>query len=637
MKQLLLLYLMILPALGLQGKHVSEISARHIAVNYYSHYVSVPDRNVSIAKTIYFRTKEDTTMYIFTFSPGGFVIVSADDCAIPVLAYSPEGTFCIDNIPPNIESWINHYSTQIHQLSHNGFYINKNIKDRWEKILKGEFPDDGKSVGALLSTIWDQDCYYNFHCPAASAGPCGKALTGCGATAMAQVMRYHSYPSKGNGSHGYYHNVYGYLYADFGNTFYEWLNMPDIVHVSSSIINIEAVSVLMFHCGVAVDMNYGPQSSSSGLSSICNALVNYFNYLGTAQMVSRSDYSDWAWAELLKNNINASLPVLYRGADNANENGHLFVIDGYSEQGYFSDYFHINWGWGGVNNGLYYLYDLTPPGSAQFNYFQYAIVDIEPGYMNQFPINKDFQDNDINSGGWTVEPNWEDNPLTWYIDFYKDKYYARASGYSSGINYAIESWLISPRFSNSLGRRVCLSFDNATKWEGPPLQTLISLDWDGNPSGISSASWVSLSPALSPGNWNFVNSGVLDLSSYSGPNIHIAFRYYSTSSAAATWEIDNIKIYENTNGIEENGKENNVNLSLFPNPAMTSVTIESALLKGELNVRLINILGKELMNKKIGFSGKCTLDISAIPDGVYLLTLERTDGNRFSTRFVKTK
>jgi len=639
MRYIILLCLLIIPAFYMEGKPVSEHYARKIATNYYSRSASAATDDISIAKTIRIRSDEVTTIYIFNFTTGGFVIVSADDAVIPILGYSPKGVFSIDNMPSNIDEWIKNYSRQILQLSmRNSSHLQKKT-DYWERIINKEFPKEVKSVSPLLSTTWNQDCYYNNFCPVASTGPCERAYAGCVATAMAQVMRYHSYPSKGSGTHGFEHDLYGYLHADFGNTVYEWTNMPEFLNINSNQADIEAVSILIYHCGVAVDMDYGPTGSSAGLDLVREALVNYFNYLGTAKIELKSNYSNEEWADLLRNNLDASLPVLYRGADDENENGHLFVIDGYQEQGSYFDHFHINWGWGGQNDGFYYIYNLAPPGSVQFNYYQYAIVNIEPILINPLPISKDFQDNDINSGGWTVaaiENSWL-GYFPWYVDFYNNKYYAKVSAYLSSTYYPSESWLISPKFRNNLRRKIYLSFDNATKWPGPALQTLISLDWDGNESNVTSASWHVLSPVLSPGDWKFVNSGVLDLSGYIGSNIHIAFRYTSTNWEAATWEIDNIRIYENTIGIEEMDKGDSLDISLYPNPGSISMTIESRFLKGELNLSLVTVTGEKVLDQKVDFSGKYNLDISSLPVGLYLLSLQRVDGQRFSYRMVKTE
>jgi len=263
-----------------------------------------------------------------------------------------------------------------------------------------------------LTTKWDQGWPYNKFCPEDEQGPGGHALVGCVATAMAQIMKYHTYPEHGMGSHSYYHPDYGMISANFGETTYDWENMPDILTTASQ-TEIDAVALLSFHCGVSVDMNYGPEGSGAQSYAVKTSLINYFGYSPGAQYVAKSSYSDSAWVNLLKYDLDNHRPIYYAGRIAPNGEGHAFVCDGYK----LGNYFHFNWGWEGYSDGYYYLNNLNP-GGYNFTYSQKAIVHIKPAY-----INANFAADHIVG----VEPfvvqftDFSDgNPTTWRWDFNND-------------------------------------------------------------------------------------------------------------------------------------------------------------------------------------------------------------------------
>ncbi|MDD3687401.1 MAG: C10 family peptidase, partial [Bacteroidales bacterium] len=203
---------------------------------------------------------------------------------------------------------------------------------------------------------------YNAQCPVDVAGPCGRVYTGCVATAMAQVIRYLEWPVNGVGSRCYTHYNYGELCADYSAATYDYSIMPN----GSG--NAE-VAELMYHCGVSVSMGYSPTGSGAYSSSVPTALRNYFDYKNVV-ILSKSSYTDDAWHNILRNEIDNSRPIYYSGHGSG---GHAFVFDGY--QG--TDYFHVNWGWGGSYNGYFYTNDLTP-GSSNFTNSQNAVIGAIP-------------------------------------------------------------------------------------------------------------------------------------------------------------------------------------------------------------------------------------------------------------------
>lgn len=314
------------------------------------------------------------TLYVYNLD-NGFVIISADDAAEPVVGYSDEGRFNPDQIPCNMRSFLNGYAREI------GVLREHDAPSKWQYAFVSQPKDTltGVIVGPLLTTRWSQDTLYNDMCPADTAGPNGHTYTGCVATAMAQVIRYWEYPTVGNGEYGYEHNYegvlegcgnYGYLYANFGNTTYDYAHMPDVLDESSTAEEVAAVATLMFHCGVSVNMMYGVQGSGAiGIMS-AKALRNYFRYPSNVKAVARDNYTYQEWHELINHELDEQAPVFYGGND-ADEGGHAFVCDGYSDD----NYYHINWGWEGRCNG-YYKLELLNPSIYYFTYGQHITINV---------------------------------------------------------------------------------------------------------------------------------------------------------------------------------------------------------------------------------------------------------------------
>lgn len=278
-----------------------------------------------------------------------------------------------------------------------------------EAILQRTRLDEGldiglrpaKDVAPLLSTTWNQGCGYNSQCPVDVAGPCGKVYTGCVATAMAQVIRYFQYPAHGVGNKCYTHYTYGELCADFAAATYNYALMPN----GSG--NTE-VAKLMFHCGVSVNMGYSPTGSGAYSSSVPIAMRNYFDFKNVI-LASKGSYTVSTWHKILKNEIDNSRPIYYAGNGTG---GHAFVFDGY--QG--SDYFHINWGWGGSYNGYFYTNDLTP-GSNNFTNWQNAVIGAIPSSLF---TNLDFSSAITLNCATPVSQNLASGNN--YINYYKNPY-----------------------------------------------------------------------------------------------------------------------------------------------------------------------------------------------------------------------
>lgn len=373
---------------------VSRQSAQTIALNFYK--VNAPAVTGSLNAVLnYTRQDSDGTIefYVFNIQPGpGFVIISADDNFKPVLAYSTESSFN-SNVPASIGliNWMTNTGNKIHAGIQQQVSADAIIKNQWQSYANGTNPVSSRSgsVSPLVATTWNQNPYYNLFCPVISTGQC---VTGCVATAMAQIMKYWDYPRQGTGSFQYddvvatspdvpsqYSNNIGTLSANFGATIFNWNDMPNAV---TGPANDTAVAWLMYMCGISVAMNYGSESSSfvtyadaggPGHPSAQNSYITYFAYdPNTIQNVSRANYNDADWIALLENDLNAGRVVQYVGFA-PNGGGHTWVCDGYDE----GNMLHMNWGWGGYYNGFYDVTDLNATLQG-YNVFDEALIGIQP-------------------------------------------------------------------------------------------------------------------------------------------------------------------------------------------------------------------------------------------------------------------
>lgn len=333
------------------------------------------------------KSTEDPLFYIFNLDKeAGFVILSADDRVMPVLGYSLSQDFTGDNLPDALVYMLEGYAEQISELINSQAETGIRAKSQWADLFAGNDNLLYKSVSAvnpLVSTTWGQSPYYNDLCPYDNQYQ-QLTVTGCVATAMSQIMKYWEHPAQGIGYHSYDHDTYGTQSANFSSQTYNWSAMPNNLNGPN-----EQVAIIMQHCGVAVDMDYGvAETGGSAAYVISNAspvqhcveysLKEYFDYSTDMQGVIREYYDDATWLQMMKSDLDAGRPIQYAGFGAGG--GHTWVCDGYDN----SNLFHMNWGWGGVYDGYYSLDNLAPGvggaggGSGSFTSGQQALIGIEP-------------------------------------------------------------------------------------------------------------------------------------------------------------------------------------------------------------------------------------------------------------------
>ena len=370
---------------GLYATIVTVQDAENVGVSFFK--INVPTAPSTLSTTLIYTQTEPSgaaDFYVFGITPGkGFVIVAADDAIEPVIGYSSESNF--DLTPVNnigLKDWMKSSAAKISGAVQQHIVADANISNLWTSYRHSINPYVGRasSVAPLMTTTWNQEPYYNAACPGSGSS---QAVTGCVATAMAQIMKFWNYPTTGQGSFSYsdqvangYQENYGTLSANFGNTTYNWAGMPNSISAANT-----SIATLMYQCGISVAMDYSPSGSAAwvlqseaGTGNPCaqKSYVSYFKYASSIQGVKYASYTSSAWITLLENELNAGRPLQYQGTD-PGAGGHTWVCDGYNS----SNQMHMNWGWGGVDNGYFSVSNLSV-GGYTFSSDDAALIGIQP-------------------------------------------------------------------------------------------------------------------------------------------------------------------------------------------------------------------------------------------------------------------
>ena len=382
MKRILIpLLLLFVCLINLQAASVDVSRAQTAASKFIEERFAVQFRNAS--PTLVY-TEPNGAFYVFNFGEKGFVIIAADDAYRPIIGYSNESAFDPSNIPPALADYLGGIAESICQLKRTGnATATPLVAAEWESVLTGGrliSRNGGNGVDYLCQTQWDQSYPYNYCCPEDPLGSGGHAIVGCLATAMSQLMRFWASPVQGIGSHCYDHEDYGEICADFGNTTYDWDNMPNVLNDNSSEAEKMATGTLCFHCGVTIDMGYGPDGSGGASSPIPSAMHTFFNYSDAIVQLSRNDYETETWKTMVREQFDMGWPMYYGGCDNGG--CHAFICDGYDD----FDMFHFNLGWGGSSDGWYLIDDApyTNPADAMFNFVPSEIYNQTPSAPSGF-------------------------------------------------------------------------------------------------------------------------------------------------------------------------------------------------------------------------------------------------------------
>lgn len=319
--------------------------------------------------------------YVFNIGDNnGFIITSSDDINVPVIGYSDQGRYDIEHLPENYREWMKSVENGMIKKISEGGEPSDYVKRKWSEYNSStKSQTTAQSVLPLLSTKWNQTRPYYNMTPIYNSE---RTYTGCVATAMAQIMKFHEHPKTIEGSvviPAYTSSTLGIEIDSITLTSnpFDWSNMTDTYNYYSGTTPTEvqenAVAKLMYYCGVSVNMNYnviGTSGSSAGMLSATRALMNYFDYDKDIDFKNRKGthtYTDQEWIDMIKAEINEGRALIYSG--NSSEGGHAFICDGYNAD----DKFHFNWGWGGSQDGYY---DINAP--LDYTEAHAAIINIKP-------------------------------------------------------------------------------------------------------------------------------------------------------------------------------------------------------------------------------------------------------------------
>lgn len=326
-------------ALFANGKQISQNAALSAARKYSRTGQVAPAKNLRSDKT------NNAPYYAFNLEHG-YVIVSGDDEMTELVGYAENGFFDAENVPPQMQLWLNGYAEYVAAV--------QSGKAKARKILLSDSPS--VVVEPLVTTKWNQDAPFNNFAPEYTDdnNNTQRCATGCAATAMAQIMKFHNWPEQGVGHYSYEHQSFGTISSNFSEHVYDWTNMIDRYNNGEySNVQADAVALLMKDCGVSLNMNYGPVSGAS-IYSYTPAFKNYFRY--SSRTVNRSGCETAEFTRIITDELQEGRPIIYCGT--GEDGGHAFVVDGYD-----TNYFlHVNWGWGGYSDGYFDMNYMDPAG-----------------------------------------------------------------------------------------------------------------------------------------------------------------------------------------------------------------------------------------------------------------------------------
>ena len=392
-RHLLALSLILLCSVSaLFARPLSEREARHLAEQFfhqvaYAHKVLAPAQQplslvsapIRQSAGVELRTLSgDKARYYYIYNRGsnaGFVIIAGDDELTPYIGYATTGQVLEQDMPEQLRAFLKACQERIDELT-------SSVGLRSSLRPTPRTATEPAQIAPLLGNIqWNQSAPWNNQTPTDNQGK--HMPVGCVATAYTQVMRYHQWPTQGEGSFSYTEegNSGRSHTVDFASTTYDWAHMPERYNDPSSATSEEtqALSTLAYHAGVAVEMMYAPSGSGSYTPLVARALADHFRYDKRVSFKSRSNYTQASWEQMLRAELIAARPVVYSGRGSGG--GHAFVCDGYDMEGLF----HINWGWGGMSDGYFNLNYLVPSdlgigggAGGGFSLGQGAVVGIKP-------------------------------------------------------------------------------------------------------------------------------------------------------------------------------------------------------------------------------------------------------------------
>lgn len=343
----------------------------------------------------------DAPFYVFNNPGGGFVIISGEDAAYPILGWSDKDSFTVEGMPAHIKSWFGTYARQMEYLRESGAEQSPEVERMW-KTLATPTP-----IKELHTARWGQDSPFNRLCPEVDGH---KAVTGCVATAISEIMYHHKWPLTTGGNplpkYQYVTDLKTTRTQEGHNlsSSYDWDKMKSSYNGSYTTASADAVASLIFDVGVMIRSHYNSADSdletfgtSAYSDDVAATLIHYMGYDSSAVEIFRDQYTNAEWSAILKNEIDSNRPICYGGSGEAG--GHQFVIDGYGSD----DFFCVNWGWNGMDNGYFRMEALGFKDEGMtFSCQSSAIISIKPDEGGNTPKRIVFSCDSKGEGGLSL-------------------------------------------------------------------------------------------------------------------------------------------------------------------------------------------------------------------------------------------
>lgn len=409
MRKHIFIILFVLTYIQLWSKQVDPAEALQVAEKFIKKNInSIQHREISSQLRLVYTAesevnklkKNHSQKYYYVYNIGtkqGFIIISADDINYPIIGYSNSGYYDVANLPDNFQSWMKAVELGMQQAFDNLTRPTKEIEKEWElyRSSKKSIQTRITALEPLIKTKWNQRTPFNSQIPY-------EVLTGCVATATAQIMKFHQHPKKGTGIIPAYqttdpsNNVtYNIPQIDLKQYEYDWANMLNKYYNSPSPNytneQAKAVGLLMYHIGASAQMKYGVKESGTSSRNALKALYTYYDYDKSIDYIIRGKYftnlneipiSDEEWNTIIIKELNEGRPIYYSGSTE-NRTGHAFVCDGYDSNGLL----HFNFGWGGHQDGYY-----NSNAPLEYKYGQSIGINIKPNEggekVNRYFVNK---------------------------------------------------------------------------------------------------------------------------------------------------------------------------------------------------------------------------------------------------------
>ena len=617
-------------------------------------------------------TRDAVDYYVFNV-PGnnGFVIIAGDDRVKPILAYCTTGSFDVNNLSDGFNFTLNGFCEEIQYVREHNIEATADIVAEWKSVSKNGVINLGRGnrtvVGPLLQSTWHQNFPYNSQCPEDPDGNGGHVYAGCVATAMGQVMKFWNWPAQGTGSYTYYPDDYPQQTANFGETEYHFELMPNDLDSLSTEEDYFYIAQLLHHCGIAVEMMYGPDGSGAFSGDVPPALRNYFGYSCDDHITNYGGgwwgpgYSNEEWIQMLKDGgLDEGIPLYYSGQDDSGAGGHAFVCDGYDE----NDYFHFNWGWSGKDDAWCPIGALNTTKYAfnQMNGFTGHIIPNSLEYNNRPENITDFEvveNEDMTSVtiSWTnPEHNLNGQPLgdiTVYVSRNGEVIYNNKGVKGDAMEFVdnnLEAGLYKysviveneAGFNNRsyfdilVGDKCDITFeltdDGGDGWKGACISVTTE---DGQRIGAVTMTEGSAQTVVMPllkGNLNFIwNHGWHHTSEQYDTDYECHFvikNNYDEVLYTSSEHSDGVFMTYNNN-CEHVSVEEVItsNVRLYPNPTKGILNIEG---NGEMTISVMNTLGQIILVSTA--NSNATIEMSAFETGIYMVRIETE--NRINTEKV---